>query len=184
MSAQLALSTPVDHPVITRHVIQYIELNKPAILYAAGSTLAIGHSMDSDAFRGIGTAAVVLHVLLWLFVTVATFRAYYTGHLFHPPALETPKRPQEAAAVAEDAAGAVRQPQEVVNVEQLPLGVLGGSMITSQVHRRSRSADMAGMCDDTWFQRCTVVEQQLLSTDPAGSGRIRAGQGDVENALA
>jgi hypothetical protein len=56
--------------------------------------------MDSDTFRGIGTAAVVLHVLLWLFVSGATVWGSCTGRLFHAPGLETPGRLQEAAAAA------------------------------------------------------------------------------------
>jgi hypothetical protein len=74
--------------------------------------------MDSDAFRGIGTACVVLHVLLWLFVSGATIRGLVTGRLFAaPPGLDNSRSFSKGAAAAPAAGEGLRQPHNILNTD-------------------------------------------------------------------
>jgi hypothetical protein len=73
--------------------------------------------MASDAFRGIGTACVVLHVLLWLFVSAATIRGLCTGKLFDAPGLDTTRALDNVTATASDPEDGLRQPQQKLTTE-------------------------------------------------------------------
>lgn len=57
----------------------------------AGTTLALGTTFQSPAFRVMGAVAAVCQTAVWLFVGSMTVYHGWAGQLFHPPCLSAPQ---------------------------------------------------------------------------------------------
>lgn len=159
---KLSASVLSDWP----HVVTY------AWTVSAGTTLALGNTFQSPAFKVMGAVAAVCQTAVWLFVGGMTVYHGWAGQLFHPPCLSTPQATflepdDELPAAAVLLEQRLEQPRPVV-LTASALGTLRHRIeATKHLEGFMSEALVPGVCRTSTNSKLVLPVTRVISS-PAG----------------